>query len=47
MPAEIVSPVTICMALTVVLVRLLNPEGDADTAAIFIASAYYSEKVTG
>ncbi|CAL5221531.1 g3739 [Coccomyxa viridis] len=41
---EIVSPVSICMALTVLLVRLLNPEGNSDTAAIFIASAYYSEK---
>ena len=43
--AEIVSPVSLCMALTVLLVRLLNPEGSSDTAAIFIASAYYSEKV--
>ena len=33
------------MALTVLLVRILNPEGSSDTAAIFIASAYYSEKV--
>jgi hypothetical protein len=43
--AEIVSPVSICMAMTVLLVRLLNPEGNSDTAAIFIASTYYSEKV--
>jgi hypothetical protein len=34
------------MALTVFLVRVLNPDGNSDTAAIFIASAYYAEKVT-
>ena len=43
--AGIVAPVSICMALTVLLVRLLNPSGDSETTAVFIASAYYSEKV--
>ncbi len=43
--AGIVAPVSISMALTVLLVRLLNPSGDSETTAVFIASAYYSEKV--
>jgi presenilin 1 len=40
----IVSPVSICMALTVVLVRLLNPEGESDSSAVYIAQAFYSEQ---
>ncbi|KAK9915058.1 hypothetical protein WJX75_004245 [Coccomyxa subellipsoidea] len=40
----IVAPVSICMALTVFLVRVLNPNGDSDTSALLIASAYYAEK---
>lgn len=43
--AGIVAPVSICMALTVLLVRVLNPSGDSETTAVFIASAFYSEKV--
>ncbi|PRW59201.1 presenilin [Chlorella sorokiniana] len=39
----IVSPVSICMALTVALVRILNPEGESNSGAVFLASAYYSE----
>lgn len=34
------------MALTVFLVRVLNPNGHTDTSAIYIASAYYAEKVS-
>lgn len=44
--AGIVAPVSICMALTVFLVRVLNPNGHSDTSAIYIASAYYAEKVS-
>lgn len=32
------------MALTVVLVRILNPDGDSDSSAVFLASAYYNEQ---
>lgn len=32
------------MALTVALVRILNPEGNSDSNAVFLASAYYSEQ---
>ena len=42
----IVAPVTLCMALTVGLVRTLNPEGVGDPNAVFLASAYYQEEVT-
>ena len=41
----IVSPVSLCMALTVGLVRLLNPAGDAAGNSVYIASAYYQEQV--
>ena len=41
----IVSPVSLCMALTVGLVRLLNPSGDAAGGSVYIASAYYKEQV--
>ena len=41
----IVSPVSLCMALTVGLVRLLNPSGDAAGSSVYIASAYYKEQV--
>ncbi|PSC76470.1 presenilin isoform B [Micractinium conductrix] len=40
----IVAPVSLCMALTVVLVRILNPDGDSDSSAVFLASAYYNEQ---
>ncbi|CAD7694965.1 unnamed protein product [Ostreobium quekettii] len=32
------------MALTVVLVRILNPDGDSSTRTVIIASAYYDEE---
>lgn len=35
------------MALTVALVRILNPEGESNSGAVFLASAYYSEQVGG
>ena len=35
----IVAPVSLCMALTVGLVRTLNPEGVGDPNAVFLASA--------
>lgn len=41
----IVSPVTICMTLTVLLVRLLNPDGATSPSAIAIAQTYYKEQV--
>ena len=43
----IVSPVSLCMALTVALVRLLNPTGDNAGTSVYIASAYYKEQVRG
>ena len=41
----IVSPVSLCMALTVALVRVLNPTGDASGNTTYFASAYYKEQV--
>jgi hypothetical protein len=43
----IATPVSICMVLVVLLVRVLNPEGASDTAAVFIASLAYSEQARG
>lgn len=42
----IVTPVSICMALTVCLVRILNPEGVSGSSAVAIATVYYSEEVS-
>ena len=42
----IAAPVSICMALTVILVRVLNPEGESDSGAVYLASVYYSESVS-
>ena len=42
----IVSPVSLCMALTVLLVRILNPQGASDPNSVYIASFYYDEQVT-
>lgn len=39
----IVAPVSICMALTVALVRVLNPTGASGSSAVAIATVYYSE----
>lgn len=41
----ILTPVSICMALTVMLVKTLNPTGESDARSVFIASAFYTEKV--
>jgi len=41
----IVAPVSICMALTVLLVRVLNPSGATDPQAVVIASIVYEEQV--
>ena len=41
----IASPVTVCMALTVLLVRVLNPAGESRSDVVAIASIYYNEKV--
>lgn len=35
------------MFLTVVLVRLLNPEGKSDPNAVYFASSFYVEEVGG
>lgn len=40
----IVAPVSICMFLTIVLVRLLNPEGNSNPSAVAIAQTYYKEQ---
>ena len=41
----IVTPVTLCMAITVLLVRVLNPEGASNSNTMRLATAYYDEKV--
>ena len=41
----IVTPVSICMALTVLLVKALNPDGDSDASTVFIASLAYAAQV--
>jgi hypothetical protein len=41
----IVAPVSICMALVVVLVKALNPDGMADSSSVAIATIAYHEKV--
>jgi hypothetical protein len=41
----IVAPVSVCMALTVVLVRILNPDGVSRADAVYIASIAYEEQV--
>ena len=40
----IAAPVSICIALTVVLIRILNPNGKSDRS-VFIATVFYAEKV--
>lgn len=40
----IVSPVSLCMALTVALVRVLNPDGLSGGSGVAIASTYYKEQ---
>ena len=40
----IVYPVSVCMVITVALVRVLNPEGASDSGAVYLASAYYTER---
>jgi hypothetical protein len=42
----IVAPVSICMALVVVLVKALNPDGMADSSSVAIATIAYHEKVS-
>ena len=40
----IAAPVSICMALTVALVKTINPNGSSNSGAVFLASAYYQEQ---
>eukprot|EP00877_Chromochloris_zofingiensis_P008023 jgi/Chrzof1/3474/Cz12g26260.t1 len=40
----IAAPVSICMALTVLLVRVLNPEGQTSSSTVVIASIAYAEQ---
>ena len=42
----IMAPVSICMAITVLLVRMLNPEGASSSATVYIASLAYDEQVS-
>lgn len=42
----IVAPVSICMALVVVLVKALNPEGSADSSTVAIATIAYHEQAS-
>lgn len=44
---NIAAPVSICMVLTIALVRLLNAAGDSSDNAVAFAEAIYSEKVRG
>lgn len=39
----IIAPVSLCMALTVLLVKLLNPEGESASNTVYIASIAYAE----
>ena len=41
----IVAPVSICMFLTVLLVRILNPDGVSNPSAVAIAQTFYKEQV--
>eukprot|EP01025_Chloroclados_australasicus_P038691 TRINITY_DN39938_c0_g1_i2.p1 TRINITY_DN39938_c0_g1~~TRINITY_DN39938_c0_g1_i2.p1 ORF type:complete len:524 (+),score=93.78 TRINITY_DN39938_c0_g1_i2:873-2444(+) len=43
---NIVTPVTICMVLTVILVRLLNPKGESGSSAVLIATTVYKEQAS-
>ncbi len=36
-------PVSVCMAVTIFLVRVLNPTGSSSSSTVFIASAAYDE----
>ena len=36
---------TLCMAITVLLVRILNPDGVSNSNTMRLATAYYDEKV--
>lgn len=42
----IVAPVSLCMLLTVLLVRVLNPDGVSSSTAVAIAQTFYKEKVS-
>ncbi len=41
----IAAPVAICMGLTVLLVRTLNPDGQSSPGTVYIASIAYQEQV--
>jgi hypothetical protein len=41
----IAAPVSICMALTVALVRLLNADGGSNSTSVRLATIYYDEQV--
>ncbi len=43
----IIAPVSICMALTVLLVKALNPDGSDTSVSVYFAQAFYAEKVKG
>jgi hypothetical protein len=43
----IIAPVSICMALVVLLVKTLNPDGNADSSSVAIATIAYHEQVGG
>ncbi|KAI8475571.1 MAG: Presenilin-domain-containing protein [Monoraphidium minutum] len=40
----IAAPVSICMAIVVLLVKLLNPDGTSETGNVFIATLAYAEQ---
>lgn len=40
----ILAPVSLCMAMTVALVKVLNPSGDSDSQNVAVATAYYEEE---
>ncbi len=43
----IAAPVALCMAIVVLLVRVLNPDGDSSANTVFIASVAYKENEDG
>lgn len=42
---RVIFPVSLCMLVTVVLLRILNPQGNSNSNAVYLASIYYDEKV--
>jgi hypothetical protein len=42
----IVAPTSLCMVATLAVTNILNPNGESDTNAVWLAQAVYSEQVS-